>query len=71
MYGRWKIGTAGEYTLRRDEKCAEVIDGQRVVRRPLRRRVRNPLKKKGMGDISEWNAESAADKSQPMLTWIT
>jgi hypothetical protein len=33
---------------RHDEKSAEVIDRQRIVRRPLRKRVRNPLKRKDL-----------------------
>ncbi len=45
-----EIGNAerGRYTLRRDEKSTEVIDRQRVVRRPLRKRVCNPLKRKDL-----------------------
>lgn len=48
-------GTAGRgYTPRRDEKSAEAIDTQRVEGRPLRKRVRNPLKRK---DLNEKKAE--------------
>jgi hypothetical protein len=50
--------TAGEgYTLRREQKSAEAIDKKRVVREPLRRRVRNPLKRKDL------NVESAEAKT--------
>jgi len=43
----WKTG-GREYTPRHDEKSAEVIDKQRVEERPLRRKVRNPLKRKDL-----------------------
>src|SRR5258707_3861065 len=45
-----EIGNAerGGNTPRGDEKSAEVIDRQRVVRRPFRKRVRNPLKRKDL-----------------------
>jgi len=43
-----------DVTPRRDEKRAEVIDKQRVVRRPSRKTVSNPLKRK---DLNEKNAE--------------
>jgi hypothetical protein len=36
------------YTLRHDEKSAEVIDGQRVAGRPLWRSGRNRLKGRGL-----------------------
>jgi hypothetical protein len=43
--------TAGEgYTLRGDEKSAEVIDKQRVEEGSLRKRVRNPLKRKDLNE---------------------
>jgi hypothetical protein len=45
------------YTLRGDEKSAEVIDKQRVERRPSGERVRNPLKRK---DLNESRAEMKA-----------
>lgn len=38
----------GGYTLRRHEKSAEVIDEQRVGRRPLWRCVCNRLKRRGL-----------------------
>jgi hypothetical protein len=38
----------GPYTPRRDRKSAEMIDKRRVVRRPSRKRVRNPLKRKDL-----------------------
>jgi hypothetical protein len=39
---------------RRDEKSAKVIDKEGVVRRPLWKRVRNPLKRK---DLNKKKAE--------------
>jgi hypothetical protein len=41
-------GEGGGYTLRHDGKSAEMIDKQRVMRRPSRKRVRNPLKGKDL-----------------------
>ena len=50
--------TAGEgYTLRRDQKSAEVIDKKRIAREALRKRVRNPLKRKDL------NVESTEAKT--------
>ncbi len=46
MGDRWEA--VGGYTPRHDQKSAEVIDKQRVVIRPLRKRVRNPLKRKDL-----------------------
>ena len=52
--GEWRMtnGEVGDAARgvhpRRDEKSAEVIDRQRVERRPSRRRVRNPLKRKDL-----------------------
>ncbi len=43
-----------DVTLRRDEKSVEVTDKQRVARRPSRKRVSKPLKRK---DLNEKKAE--------------
>src|SRR5882724_8195037 len=51
--GRRVLGLK-DVTPRRDEKSAEVIDKQRVVRRPSRKRVSKPLKRK---DLNEKKAE--------------
>ena len=52
---RWRrVLGLKDVTPRRDEKSAEVIDKQRVVRRPLRKRVSKPLKRK---DLNEKKAE--------------
>jgi hypothetical protein len=48
----------GGYTLRRDVKCAEVIDGQRVVRCPFWRYAGNRLKRKGL-DVKKAEMEIA------------
>ena len=42
------VHARGGYTPRCDEKSAEMIDKQRVVRRPLRKRVCNSLKRKDL-----------------------
>jgi hypothetical protein len=47
-------GGGGGYTLRQIEKSAEVFDKQGVAREPLRKRVRNLLKRK---DLNESGAE--------------
>ena len=51
----------GGYTLRRDVKCAEVIDGQRVVRWPSWRYAGNRLKRKGL-DVKKAEMEIAQGK---------
>jgi hypothetical protein len=38
------------YTLRRNGKSAEVIERKADMRRPLRKRVRNSLKAKGLNE---------------------
>ena len=47
--GRRVLGLK-DVTPRRDEKSAEVIDTQRVVSQPLRKRVSKPLKRKGLNE---------------------
>src|SRR6266404_8617940 len=52
---RWRrVLGLKDVTPRRDEKSAEVIDKQRAVRRPSRKRVSKPLKKK---DLNEKKAQ--------------
>ena len=52
---RWRrVLGLKDVTPRRDGKSAEVIDTQRVVRQPSRKRVGKPLKRK---DLSEKAAE--------------
>ena len=52
---RWRrVLGLKDVTPHREGKSAEVIDKQRVVRRPSRKRVRNPLKRK---DLNEKKAE--------------
>jgi len=51
----------GGYTLRHDEKSAEVLDKQGVARAPLRKRVRNPLKRK---DLNENGAERKTEQGE-------
>src|SRR6267142_738458 len=45
-----------------DEKSAEVIDKQRVVKRPSRKRVSNPLKR---DDLNEKKAEMEVARGEP------
>ena len=60
----------GDTHPRRDEKSAEVIDKQRVVRRPSRKRVRQPLKRK---DLNEKKAEMKVARGEKAGTceWPT
>jgi len=59
-----------DVTPRRDEKSAEVIDKQRVVRRPSRKRVSKPLKRK---DLNEKKAkiEVARGEQARICEWQT
>jgi hypothetical protein len=64
-----------------DEKSAEVIDKQRVVRRPSRIRVRNPLKRKDLNAkkaeleraqvenfrIGEWHFEAQCEQTRERI----
>jgi len=47
-----------DVTLRRDEKSVEVTDKQRVARRPSRKRVSKPLKRKDLNEKWKWRRKS-------------
>jgi hypothetical protein len=57
----WNRGRG--YTLRRDEKCAEVIDGQRVAGAPLCRYGRKLQKRKGLWATIETKELTTRDKT--------
>ena len=60
---RWRrVLGLKDATPGRDEKSAEVIDKQRVVRRPSRKRVRKALKRK---DLNEKKAEMEVAREAP------
>jgi len=50
-----------DVTLRRDEKSVEVTDKQRVARRPSRKRMSKPLKRK---DLNEKKAEGEVAREE-------
>jgi hypothetical protein len=54
----------------RDEKSAEVIDKQRVVRRPSRKRVSKPLKRKDLNEKKE-KMEVARGDQAGICEWQT
>ena len=68
---RWNLRSRnaeeGVYTLRRDEKSAQLIDKQRVESLPLCTRVRNSLKRKGIvsGTRPKWVAVCAPEECPP------
>jgi len=60
---RWRrVLGLKDVTPHREGKSAEVIDKQRVVRRPSRKRVSNPLKRK---DLNEKKAEMEVARGEP------
>ena len=68
---RWRrVLGLKDVTPRRDEKSAEVIDKQRVVRRPSRKRVRKPLKRKDL-DKKRAEMEVARGEQARICEWQT
>lgn len=58
----------GGYTPRCGEKSAEVIDKSRVARWPLRKRVRNPLKRKDL-NVKKAEMHEAQEENAGIGEW--
>jgi len=68
---RWRrVLGLKDVTPRRDEKSAEVIDKQRVVRQPSQQRVCKPLKRKGLNE-KKAEMEVARGEQARICEWQT